>query len=176
MTSPGDISVIGRPFRYESRRSPGFITWDNGLHKWWDYVCLCESVLLIWKGRVIIYTDSETFDEWRRERLLKKIIMSILGYYRTAGHVKAKYRCGRKGKLSIGCFNFIHQQLEQNSELTVKALRDKPFYHFGLNVERSTVQRARKNQDPYSTAQGTAKQSAKLTKQSVWNCSEMLKK
>ena len=29
VTSPGDLRDLGRPFRYEPRRSPGLITWDN---------------------------------------------------------------------------------------------------------------------------------------------------
>ena len=29
VTSPGDLRDLGRPFRYEARRSPGLITWDN---------------------------------------------------------------------------------------------------------------------------------------------------
>ena len=29
VTSPGDLRDLGRPFRYEARRSPGLIAWDN---------------------------------------------------------------------------------------------------------------------------------------------------
>ena len=29
VTSPGDLRNLGRPFRYEARRSPGLIAWDN---------------------------------------------------------------------------------------------------------------------------------------------------
>ena len=29
VTSPGDLCNLGRPFRYEPRRSPGLIAWDN---------------------------------------------------------------------------------------------------------------------------------------------------
>ena len=29
VTSPGDLRDLGRPFRYEPRRSPGLIAWDN---------------------------------------------------------------------------------------------------------------------------------------------------
>ena len=29
VTSPGDLRDLGRLFRYEARRSPGLIAWDN---------------------------------------------------------------------------------------------------------------------------------------------------
>ena len=29
VTRPGDLRNLGRPFRYEARRSPGLIAWDN---------------------------------------------------------------------------------------------------------------------------------------------------
>ena len=59
-------------------------------------------------------------------------------------NVKAKHGGGRKGKLSFGCFIFIDNQLEQISELTATQLRDKIFEHFGLNLEKTTVQRTKK--------------------------------